>query len=1068
MNDAAAGLTTGANAGIVTVNDVSVADLTAGGGVVHVAAVNGVDINITGNAIVNQTGAAGGNVNVGGANVVSQGAYNPHPDFNAHLPAGNNITGDLLVNSTSASVNSANDVTGSVTLVAGKLKMHDAIAGGGAAVTVSSGELNMNDILGNRDLAANGGITTLHNAGQNVTLTNNAVVHQSGTVNGNLDVSGTAKYLGSEEFTKVNGAVQINTSSTDLNTIQDAVGIVTVAQGKLRLGNTTSHLIASGPNSDVEVTGNIGGNLTLGNAASKVSVKGDITGDLNGAGIVTFKGPGSAGAVGNNNPLTKVVIETTEVRKFDSIAPDSIPELNFAQEGTADFAAGDMGAIKISTAAPGTGKVIVRDNQILKAASDIGAIANLEVVGTKTVEIQTANFATSVIASAEDQVTVTTSTNASSKLGNLGSSSARLLAANFNITGGSVGDVYSKNSVIAAGVTQTFKGIISGIDLTLNDRASKAVFNDGAIIASKIKGLLPSAGEAHFEGSATINEDIVGLFAVNFRGGADKKVHLNKDIKATDIAFGELTVELKEADAALEGKTTATGTKFDLASKTLKVKPGSQLALVGNVAMKTVLSRDGTSAGNIKLDAGAKIALDGLTSLNVEIDDKTNGFDPLKGDVTFVLVDNSKGSVEGATLSIDKITHIGNGGKSFIKWIKKVNDENTISFTSADNTREFGDMIFDSASVEDKATFNIVAFDENVRKELLAMNEATIKETIERIVATEVEAVVSDVVSLIGSDIGARMGNLAGIQAPTTGSNAIVTSDATSGVAAGDDVSKYGIWSTPFFNKSVQKSRDRSAGYDASTGGASFGFDTRANDEMIIGAAFSFLNSDVKHKDHKSGDKTKVESLMFSIYGMQQLTDNWFAQGVVTFGSNSVKTNEKRVNSNTTSQTAEGKYSSMAFSSEALIGYNYSNGMVALTPMAGIRATRVNDGGYKETGTTNQNLTISKKASNKVEVVLGARFSGGTFDLGGLVLTPEVHGFIAQDLVAKNAKIDMRLDGSSKSLEMKRAKPNKTSYNVGIGMNAKYNMMEYGLGYDAHLAKNFVGHQGTLKVRVNF
>ena len=44
----------------------------------------------------------------------------------------------------------------------------------------------------------------------------------------------------------------------------------------------------------------------------------------------------------------------------------------------------------------------------------------------------------------------------------------------------------------------------------------------------------------------------------------------------------------------------------------------------------------------------------------------------------------------------------------------------------------------------------------------------------------------------------------------------------------------------------------------------------------------------------------------------------------------------------------------------------------------------------------------------------------------------------------------------------------KTSYNVGVSVSAKAGAMEYGAGYDAYLANKYVGHQGTLKVRVNF
>jgi len=99
-------------------------------------------------------------------------------------------------------------------------------------------------------------------------------------------------------------------------------------------------------------------------------------------------------------------------------------------------------------------------------------------------------------------------------------------------------------------------------------------------------------------------------------------------------------------------------------------------------------------------------------------------------------------------------------------------------------------------------------------------------------------------------------------------------------------------------------------------------------------------------------------------------------------------------------------------------------------------------------------------------VIVGARATGGTFDLNGLTITPEIHGFINHDLVNKNPKQEIKLGGTA--LTGKSNKPVRTSYNLGLGANAEYGMMEYGASYDANLANKRVGHQGTLRLRVNF
>ena len=58
--------------------------------------------------------------------------------------------------------------------------------------------------------------------------------------------------------------------------------------------------------------------------------------------------------------------------------------------------------------------------------------------------------------------------------------------------------------------------------------------------------------------------------------------------------------------------------------------------------------------------------------------------------------------------------------------------------------------------------------------------------------------------------------------------------------------------------------------------------------------------------------------------------------------------------------------------------------------------------------------------------------------------------------------------GLATPLTTKAAKVTKTTFNLGLGVNAVSGRSEYGAGYDLYLAKKLVGHQGSLKVRVNF
>jgi outer membrane autotransporter protein len=337
--------------------------------------------------------------------------------------------------------------------------------------------------------------------------------------------------------------------------------------------------------------------------------------------------------------------------------------------------------------------------------------------------------------------------------------------------------------------------------------------------------------------------------------------------------------------------------------------------------------------------------------------------------------------------------------------------------------------------------------------------------------AAVTNGVISQTLNDATSQISTRIGSLVTPMAFTaTPSTAIKTSFndglPVSGVAAGDDVERHGIWASPFYGESTQKKRKDSAGYKTRSSGLTAGFDTKATEDMIVGAAATFINTNVSHKDYKKGDKTKVDSLMFTVYGVQQMADNWYIQGVANFGSSRVKNSEnKRIG------MAYGNYTSMSFSGELLAGYNYMiSEQAVVTPMAGFSFSNTNDSSYKESGPTMLNANITKRASNKLEGILGARVASAPYEVNGMEISPELHASVRQDLTGKTSKVDIRVDNfnNGKPLASNSTKAPRTFVNLGTSISAKYSMMEYGIGYDATMATKYIGHQGTVKVRVNF
>jgi len=657
----------------------------------------------------------------------------------------------------------------------------------------------------------------------------------------------------------------------------------------------------------------------------------------------------------------------------------------------------------------------------------------------------------------------------------------------FTLDGGITNGLFAEQVIVAAAKTATIGGRIVSGDFSLAGDNSKVILSNGAIVDAAIKATLPNKGLVEFAGGATLNQDI-GTSAnkaasVTFADDAQFIASLNTaNIFADTIALRKGVVSLSQ-NITLNGATTVASTPLALGDKKLTVAAGNTLAFSGNnnIAFNVTVNGDTATGGQIA--SLGVLEFDPATTIVVRPNDAKNSRPTAGKNRSFTLISSAVAVANGKTLDLTKVT-MDDSVNPFTKWTPTIDGTGGLALTQEDNAKQvIMDLLGTSLDAADKINIEaltsaaqgtdaakIVDLLSSLTDSSGKLVKAKVDETLDRLppVSTVSDAI-ETASGAVSMGLSQRMTNLAGSQGAPVQSRTVASSDAAmSGIAAGDEGARYGAWISPFFGKTTQKERKGAAGYKSSSYGASFGFDTRANDDMIIGGAVTVANNEMKHRNFKSGDKTKISSMMFSIYGMQQITDSWFAHGVATFGSNDVKNSERRVSGLTTYDTVSGKYTSMSFNGEAMFGYNFLTEQVTFTPMAGLRYSRVNDGGYKETGsTTGQNLDVNTKASNKLEVVAGARVAGGTFGMNGMTVTPEIHGFINHDIIGKNPKQTLGLAGTN-GLAVKSNKPVKTTFNVGVGVNFAYNMMEYGAGYDAEIATKRLGHQGTLKLRVNF
>ncbi|MFI8432097.1 autotransporter outer membrane beta-barrel domain-containing protein, partial [Pseudomonas sp. NPDC078863] len=98
------------------------------------------------------------------------------------------------------------------------------------------------------------------------------------------------------------------------------------------------------------------------------------------------------------------------------------------------------------------------------------------------------------------------------------------------------------------------------------------------------------------------------------------------------------------------------------------------------------------------------------------------------------------------------------------------------------------------------------------------------------------------------------------------------------GLSSGDVLKETGVWAQALSNNSDQNKRGGVDGFQSNSGGIAIGADGKLSDRITIGAALSYLNTNVTSD---SGDKTEVQGSAFTLYGSYEM-GNWFVDGSVT------------------------------------------------------------------------------------------------------------------------------------------------------------------------------------------
>lgn len=818
--------------------------------------------------------------------------------------------------------------------------------------------------------------------------------------------------------------------------------------------------------------------LSTNDAGSKVKlsaakVKNALTLDANalGNGQFTFVDNGTVKITNvTTNKVGKVTLDGNidmEFAKNDNQLVAFEFGENAKQASATVIALESLGAITTKT--NDQGRVLFTDTSTL--ANNIGAKDHaLSAVHLKGDAVKTLNaggnqvFA-NITAEKADKLTVNAlgGKNDATVLG-LGTESARLEAVSFSDHAGKTftveGEVFAHNLTTNKGTTLFKKTVTGGKDnkgavdstLRLNDAADVVHFADKAnLVNMNVVANAAGDGEVHFLGTSSFNTDLgskAHQLGKVVMAAENHTTTVGGDVYANAIEAGKGTVKLAD-DIILTGPTSFDGTRVDLGSSGLYIR--HDVTVTGNVTLVTD-GKEGSAFDAVGHDVNMANEAD---KISVELVNAT----ATDGTVikNFLEFNNAGKLAEEA-----KKLAITNSTSKLTTWtLTKGADDNTANLTATNDVDNFVKEVDVANDASREIVRNLVKnfkdVDSNIGQLVVALDSD----------GGNNKLLAGSEVNRAGSSKG---NNSANVAAAAMGQTA-TRMNAVAGVGAGDadESLGLGVWANGFMANGTQKMRKGESGFKSDLTGGTVGVDTMVSDNTMVGLAATFAESTVKYKDTFKGDKVKNSSMFVNLYTRHDMANNWFFQGVAGFGQGENKLTSKKItavdnNGNFKSGNVTAKYDVMSINFEAMAGYKVAAAEnVMLTPMAGLRYTNVNEGGYTEKDGL-FNTTVTKKSYDRLTAVLGGNVAAD-MDMGAGAMTPSAHAFVNYHLTNKAPKVSSNFAGTG-AVDIKSAKQARVGYNVGVALDGRMDMVEYGVGYDFHAAEKYKAHQGTLRLRV--
>lgn len=293
-------------------------------------------------------------------------------------------------------------------------------------------------------------------------------------------------------------------------------------------------------------------------------------------------------------------------------------------------------------------------------------------------------------------------------------------------------------------------------------------------------------------------------------------------------------------------------------------------------------------------------------------------------------------------------------------------------------------------------------------------------------------------------------------------------SHAETGMSSGDDVLsslEKNIWMKALGGTADRDAKGGFAGSDSDFHGIMAGIDFTTDDDLTVGAAFSYAKTNVKMSGYRNGDGADIDTYQLTTYFSRTL-EKFYVEGMFTYADQDFKTTR---NTHLTG-VASGSFGGNMFAARLVAGLPLSlKNNIVVTPFLGVEAYHLKQKSYSEKDAGALSLDVESNDSDRLRSLVGARLATAIELADGSVLSPSIklnwkHEF-------KNDGVDTTSSflGGGGSFQSIGQNVERDMYALSGRINwQKTDQLAFGVEIGAETASGYSSYNGNIYGRLSF